>query len=221
LPVALALRLLNPSKKQIRIIPFRQRGNIVEAGALGYAEERGGFLSDLFSKKEERNPVEGEMLAKGSYKAQGEPGGILRLIYPQKNKNLTQVIQLGETYHQYYKWMGDIMFSGKTHKANFLIDADGAKDGWNKTILLDTAKNEFYSFEFSGPIGSMSFDAEDPEIPNFPWWVGDFIAQDKTYRLDAVVEIGLEYDYTAFPKPFPVSSAFPPCQGHGILRYMR
>jgi hypothetical protein len=75
-------------------------------------------------------------------------------------------------------------------------NADGKQSGGrNKTILLDTAKTESFHFEFSGPRGSMSFDASDPAIPNFPWWVGDFIAQHKTYRLYAVVEIGPEYEY--------------------------
>jgi hypothetical protein len=93
------------------------------------------------------------------------------------------------------------MFDGRAHKANFLIDADGTKAGdRNKTIMLDTARHEFFRFEFSGPIGSMSFDASDPEIPNFPWWVGDFISGGKTYRLNAVVEIGLEYEY---PSGYP------------------
>jgi hypothetical protein len=170
-------------------------GNMIETGALGYAEKKTGFFFNLFSKEEERIPAEGEILAKGSYKAQGKPEGIIRLAYPQKNKNLAQVI-LESNYHQYYKWAGDIMFSGRALKANFLIDADGTQSGGrNKTFLLDTAKTESFRFEFSGPIGSMSFDASDPEIPNFPWWVGDFIAQDKTYRLYAVVEIGSEYEY--------------------------
>jgi hypothetical protein len=64
-------------------------GNLVETGALGYEEEQTGligFFAALFSKKEERVPVKGEILAKGSYKAQGEPGGIIRFAYPRKNK---------------------------------------------------------------------------------------------------------------------------------------
>jgi hypothetical protein len=170
-------------------------GNIFEAGILGYAEEKTGVFSNLFSKKGERIPAESEILAKGNYKAQGKPKGIIRLAYPQKNKNLAQVIP-ANTYHQYYKWTGDIMFSGTTHKANFLLDVDGTESGGrNKTIQLDAAKTEFFHFEFSGPIGSMSFDASDPEIPNFPWWVGDFISKDTIYRLNAVVEMGPEYEY--------------------------
>jgi hypothetical protein len=82
----------------------------------------------------------------------------------------------------------------------------GTKSGdKNKTILLDTAKTDFFSFEFSGPIGGASFDASDPAVPNFPWWVGEFIAQDKTYRLNAVVEIGPEYEY---PPDYPYKDPF-------------
>ncbi|MDR1029827.1 MAG: hypothetical protein LBL76_03035 [Treponema sp.] len=181
------------------------RGNILETGTLGYAET--DFFSDLFSflfSKEARIPVEGEILTKGSYTTQGEVRPIFRFAYPQKNKNLPQQILIN-TYHLYYKWQGNIMFSGKAYKANFLIDADGPKSGWQgKTILLDTAKTGFFRFEFSGPIGDTDFDAT-PEsgAPHFPWWVGDFISQGKTYRLNAVVEIGPEYAYPpGFKDPF-------------------
>jgi hypothetical protein len=182
-------------------------GNIVETGTLGYEEKKTGFFAaivSLFSKKEERIPVAGEILAKGSYKAQGEPRGIYRIAYPQKNKNLPQYILI-DTYHVHYKWTGDIMFSDKTHEANFLIDADGTKAGSrNKTILLDTAETEFSRFEFSGPIGGTDFEAASKSgVPSFPWWVGDFISEDKTYRLDAVVQIGPEHAYPpGFQDPY-------------------
>jgi hypothetical protein len=100
------------------------------------------LFSFLFSKKEERIPVEGKILVKGKYEADGKPRPIFRFVYPQKNKNLPKQILIN-TYHLYYKWKGNIMFSGKAYKANFLIDADGPKSGGlGKTILLDTAKTE-------------------------------------------------------------------------------
>jgi hypothetical protein len=106
-------------------------GNVVETGTLGYEEVKIGFFDSvfsLFSPKEERIPAKGEILAKGSYTAQGKPSGIYRVAYPQKNRNLQQHILI-DTYHQYYKWTGNIMFDEQTHKANFLIDADGTKSG--------------------------------------------------------------------------------------------
>jgi hypothetical protein len=179
------------------IPPTLLTGNIVGTGTLGYEEKKTGFFAaifSLFSKKEERIPVAGEILAKGSYKAQGEPRGIYRIAYPQKNKNLPQSILI-DTYHVHYKWTGDIMFSDKTHEANFLIDADGTKAGdRNKTILLDTAETAFSRFEFSGPIGDTDFEvAPESGIPSVPWWVGDFISEDKTCRLYTVVKTELEH----------------------------
>jgi hypothetical protein len=173
-------------------------GNIVETGTLGYEEKKTGFFAaivSLFSQKKERIPAVGEILAKGIYKAQ-DVAALAFGAYPQKNKNIAQTIFI-YNYRRYYKWKGDIMLSGKTHEANFLIDAYGTKSGeGGKTFLLDTAKTEFFHFEFSGPIGGTDFDATpESEAPSFPWWVGDFIFEDKTYRLYAVVEIGPEYAY--------------------------
>jgi hypothetical protein len=155
------------------IPPVLLMGSIVETGTLGYEEKKTGFFVafvSFFFPKEERTPAEGEIFAKGSYTAQGEPKGIYRIAYPQKNKNLPQYILI-DTYHVYYKWKGNIMFSGKSYEVNFLIDADGIKSGnRNKTILLDTAKTEFFRLEFSGAIGYMTFETlPESGIPSFPW----------------------------------------------------
>jgi hypothetical protein len=183
-------------------------GNIVETGTLLYEEKETGFFAAIvsfFSQKNDRIPAEGEILAQGSYKAQ-DRAGLAFGAYPQKNKNIAQTIFI-YNYQRYYKWTGDIMFSGKTCEANFLIDAHGTESGGGvKTFLLDTAKAGFFRFEFSGPIGGTDFDTlPESGVPNFPWWVGDFISRDKTFRINAVVEIGPEYEY---PQDFPYEDPF-------------
>jgi hypothetical protein len=181
-------------------------GNIVETGTLVYEEKETGFFAaivSLFSPKKERIPAKGEILARGSYAAQGTVE-LTFGAYPQKNKNIAQTICI-YNYRRYYKWKGDIMFSGKTHEASFLIDAYGPKSGKGvKTFLLDTARTEFFRFEFSGHIGDADFETlPESGAPSFPWWVGDFISDDKTYRLYAVVEIGQEYEYPpGFKDPY-------------------
>jgi hypothetical protein len=171
-------------------------GDVVEVGPLGYEEKKTGLVALFSSREKKLSPAEKEIFVNGSYEAQSnEPSPIFYVAYPKKNEKLAGQMILVNTYRMYFKWTGDILFSDKIHQANFLIEANAPKEGGKgKTILLDTAKNDFYRFEFSGPIGYMTFDA-DSEVPAFPWWVGDFTAGDKTYRLNAVVETGIKYHY--------------------------
>jgi hypothetical protein len=163
---------------------------VTETGALTYTKEG-------LSSKNKKAPADGEIIAYGQIKAPGEPSGIMRIgAYPQKNKNIPEhILLLAEKYHALYKWNGDILFADETYKANIVLDAecDTISGDGDKIILLDSAKTDYTSFEFSGVIGSWIFFEASPEsgAPTFPWWVGDFISgnKHKTYRLYATTEV--------------------------------